>query len=135
MRIVLFLLVMFMFQSCFNVRSTQHFAYTKLSPQDYRQELSKAKDYYLIDVRTAGEYRKGHVEGAVNYSYLKFNFAKKVEALDRKKTVFIYCQTCHRSPFCARILKRKGFATVYDIKKGYIKWHKAKLPEVQLSNE
>lgn len=128
MRFLILILAVSFLQSCFNVRSNQRFTYTKLSPDAYAAQLKESSNYYIIDVPTPKEYRKSHMKGAVNFSYLKFNFSKMVDTLDRKKEVFIYCQTCHRSPSCARILKRKGFVKVYDIKKGFIKWLKKDLP-------
>ncbi len=110
------------FSSCFTVRNTGRFSYEKLIPDIYKQFLQDSSGYYLIDVRTAGEYRKSHIPGAVNYSYLKFHFGRDVDSLSRNSLVFVYCQTCHRSPLASRIMKRKGFRKVYDMKGGYQKW-------------
>ncbi len=107
---------------CFSVKNTENFTYSKLEPAAYDSLLKITSGYYLIDVRTKGEHRKQHIDGAVNYSYLAFHFRRDVKNLDRNKTVFVYCQTCHRSPLAARKLKRMGFATVYDLKGGYQKW-------------
>lgn len=111
--------------ACFSVRSNAHFTYEKLPPAEYAERLRDSSDYYLIDVRTPGEYRKAHIANATNFSYLAFHFGRDVDSLARDKTVFLYCHTCHRSPFAARIMKRKGFRRVYDMKGGYQKWAKS----------
>ncbi len=111
--------------ACFSVRDNAHFTYEKLPPPEYAERLQDSSDYYLIDVRTPGEYRKAHIGNAVNFSYLAFHFGRDVDTLSRDKLVFLYCHTCHRSPFAARIMKRKGFRKVYDLKGGYAKWAKA----------
>ncbi len=108
--------------ACFSVSSNSQFFYEKLPPEIYAQRLRDSSDYYLIDVRTPGEYRKAHIPDARNYSFLAFHFGRDVDTLARDKTVFVYCQTCHRSPYAARILKRKGFRKVYDLKGGFQKW-------------
>ncbi len=114
--------------ACFTVRSNERFTYQKLPVQQYFQSLRDNADYYLIDVRTAGEYARSHVPGAVNYNFLAFHFGRDIDSLQRDKPVFLYCHTCHRSPFAAKIMKRKGFAKVYDLKKGFSQWLNAGLP-------
>ncbi len=107
---------------CFNVKSTDKFTYQKISTEQYKLMLSNSTDYYLVDVRTKAEYRKSHMNGAVNFSFLAFHFKKDVKNLERNKTVFLYCQTCHRSPLAARKMKKMGFTKVVDLKGGYQKW-------------
>lgn len=114
--------------SCFTVKSNQHFTYKKLPPATYAQYLKDSSNFYLIDVRTPGEYQKAHVAGAVNYNFLAFHYGRDVDSLSRNKTAFIYCHTCHRSPFAARKMKHKGFVRVYDLQKGFANWLKAELP-------
>ena len=114
-------------QSCFTVKSNEGFTYRKLAPQEYATYLKDSSDHYLIDVRTPGEYNKSHMDGAHNYDFLAFHFGRDVDTLDRSRTAFVYCQTCHRSPFAARIMKRKGFKCVYDLRGGFAKWTKAGL--------
>jgi rhodanese-related sulfurtransferase len=110
---------------CFSVHSNAKFTYKKLTPEQYASYLRDSIDRYLIDVRTPGEYNKAHVSGAYNYNFLAFHFGRDVDSLDRNKTAFVYCQTCHRSPFAARTMKHKGFRCVYDLQGGFAKWAKA----------
>ena len=116
------MVLILLFSSCFTVRNTDRFSYEKLNPETYRQMLRDSNGYYLIDVRTAGEYRKSHITGAVNCSYFNFHFGKDVDSISRDALIFVYCQTCHRSPLASKILKRKGFRKVYDMKGGYQNW-------------
>ena len=124
--ILLFLIVLL--ESCFTVKSDEHFTYSKFPIDKYYAALLDSSNYYLIDVRTPAEYRKSHAQGAVNYNFLAFHFGRDVDTLDRHKTAYIYCHTCHRSPFAAKVMKRKGFARVYDLKKGFSQWLNAQLP-------
>ena len=110
-------------EGCFTVKSNEHFTYAK-----YYAILKDSSNRYLIDVRTPGEFRKSHAPGAVNYNFLAFHFGRDVDSLDRHKTAYIYCHTCHRSPFAGKIMKRKGFTRVYDLKGGFSQWLKAGLP-------
>lgn len=107
---------------CFTVRSNKDFSYSKLSPAEYAAFLKDSSNYHLIDVRTAAEYNRSHLRGAVNFSYLNFHIGRDVDTLDRNKTVLVYCQTCHRSPLAARKMKKMGFRKVNDLKGGYKNW-------------
>ena len=110
--------------SCFSVRSNNQFSYSKLTGEEYKNALDVAGSHYLIDVRTSSEFRKSHIPGAVNASLLSFRYKQLVDTLNREVPVFIYCQTCHRSPFAARKMKKLGFVKVYDLEGGYAKWDK-----------
>ncbi|MFM6924302.1 MAG: rhodanese-like domain-containing protein [Ferruginibacter sp.] len=118
-----FILLIFLYfiTGCFSVRSNKDFSYSKLSPAAYAAVLKDSSNYYLIDVRTAAEYRRAHVPGAVNFSYLDFHIGRDIDSLDRNRLVLVYCQTCHRSPLAARKMKHMGFRKVYDLKGGYRK--------------
>lgn len=107
---------------CFSVRSNTGFSYSKLSPAEYAAVLKDSSNYYLVDVRTPKEYKRSHLAGAVNFSYLNFHMGRDVDSLNRDKLVLVYCQTCHRSPLAARKMKKMGFRKVIDLKGGYQKW-------------
>lgn len=110
--------------SCFSVRPNATFSYVKLDPEEYQALLADSAEHVLIDVRTPGEYRKAHMEGAVNFSYLSLHYGSLVEPLDRGALIFLYCETCHRSPLAARRMKRMGFRRVVDLRGGHRKWRK-----------
>jgi len=109
---------------CFTVKNRPGFTYEKLEPTEYNALLADSTDHALVDVRTNGEYKRSHMKGAVNKSYLAFNYRKAFSGIDRNKLLFVYCQTCHRSPLAARKLKRMGFRRVVDLKGGYQQWQK-----------
>lgn len=125
--IVWWLLPILALSSCFTVKSTASFTYQKLAPAQYAAALKNTPQHYLIDVRTPGEYRKAHMAQAVNYNFLAFHYGRDVDSLKRGDTAFVYCQTCHRSPFAARIMKHKGFICVYDLKGGFANWEKQRM--------
>jgi len=91
----------------------------QLPPTEYLKELEAHPEAYLLDIRTGFEYRRNHLERAKNISYLSGSFSKKITKLDTTKTVFIYCETAHRSPMAARKLWKKGFHQIIDLKGGH----------------
>ncbi len=86
--------------------------------KEYISEIKENDDILIIDVRTPSEYKKSHYPNAINVNLLK-SFKKDTENMDTSKTVFIYCETAHRSPYAAKFLKQNGFTKIYDLEKGY----------------
>ncbi len=99
-----------------------------LSPKEYEEKLNATNNKLIIDVRTKGEFKKAHIKGAQNISYLGSTFAEKAAELDNTKPVFIYCETAHRSPLAARILSNLGFKEIYDLQLGFENWRNLKMP-------
>ncbi len=117
------ILILFSFtlvcSGCFNVKNSADFRYQKLDSDKYLLAIDNTPVNNLVDVRTAKEFSSSHINGAMNISLLNFNFRNKVKKFDRQIPIFVYCQTCHRSPIAARKLKKMGFKWVYDLKGGY----------------
>lgn len=65
----------------------------------------------LLDIRTEGEYRRGHLEGFRNIplDFLRAHLAE----LDPEKPVFVNCQTGLRSYLACRILAQHGFSCAH----------------------
>ncbi|MGN1257049.1 MAG: rhodanese-like domain-containing protein [Bacteroidaceae bacterium] len=79
-----------------------------------------------VDVRTAEEYAKGHIPGAINIDFLKEDFlSQALSILPQNHTVALYCASGKRSRKAAGILCRQGYHVV-ELKGGYQGWKKAK---------
>lgn len=70
-------------------------------------ETYKEKGAVLIDVRTPGEYKSGHVKGAKNYPVQNIQ-GKTKEIAKMNKPVIVYCASGARSGQAAAILKSAG---------------------------
>ena len=68
----------------------------------------------VLDVRTASEYRGGHVAGAVHANVLDPGFDEAVAGLDPAEPVYVYCASGHRSGRAASKLEALGFETVVN---------------------
>jgi len=77
---------------------------------NYRQLLDKGAQ--LIDVRTPGEFKQGHLKGAINIPLqtLEDNLSK----IKKDKALIMYCASGMRSAAAKRILTGKGFQPVYN---------------------
>jgi len=111
----------FGFLSILNCQTKTSDALALISPQELK-ELSLLEGIQLIDVRTPGEYQKGHVQTAENIDFLDADFETNIQHLDPTKPIIIYCQRGSRSAKCASKLIAKGFVKVYDLKGGFVQW-------------
>ena len=89
------------------------------------QLLNKSK-VSIIDVRTADEFKGGHLRNAKNIPLDELD--KRVAELDKSHAVLLICQSGSRANRAASGLRRAGFADVYVLSGGYAEWHSQGLP-------
>lgn len=75
-------------------------------------EIIQDKSVIIIDVRTAEEYKTGHVEGAINIPYDEI---ENEVNYDKDKTIAVYCRTGVRSSETAKTLEKMGYTKIYDL--------------------
>ena len=85
-------------------------------------DLIKEKNTVLIDVRTAGEFAQGHIQGAKMITVTTGDFAKKINNLDKSKTYLVYCRSGNRSGKAMSKMKSAGFVNVYNLNGGIRAW-------------
>lgn len=100
-----------------------------LDVQAFVEKMAATKEFNLVDVRTPGEFEKGHLENAQNIDLNADDFAMQIAKLDKDKPVFLYCLTDTRSETAADQLRKDGYE-VYMLKGGILKWRAENLPEV-----
>lgn len=128
---IFILLFIFILTSCNAWKHGKNFSYNELSCEEFQSSLQSASDYLLVDVRTPKEYRNGHVSNAINVSYFHSWFNDSIRKLDHNKTIYMYCETQHRSPLASRKMKKMGFKKIIDLKGGFMKWEKNEMPIVK----
>ena len=70
----------------------------------------------LLDTRTAGEYRRGHIEGFRNIPVDELR--ERLDELEPGKPIYVICQSGLRSYIAVRILEGSGFEA-YNFAGGY----------------
>lgn len=81
----------------------------------------------LLDVRTPGEFKAGHIPGAINLDINEPDFEQKVGALAKDKVYLVNCAMGGRSArACSKMAKLK-FSTLYNLDGGFTAWEKAGL--------
>lgn len=106
----------------FSSRAQESDSITLLDAAAFKEAIS-SKKVTLLDVRTAQEFKQGHITGAKNLDYFnQANFKSTVEKLDRTTPVYLYCRSGNRSNNAARLLDGMGFTKIIDLKRGYMAW-------------
>ena len=92
------------------------------------EEMRKAKDVVVLDVRTPEEFKAGRVPGARNVDVKDERFAERVKSLDKDKTYLVYCRTGRRSNAATATMKQLGFGKLYNFAGSMAEWEKAGKP-------
>lgn len=95
---------------------------------EFEQGLS-GKEIQLLDVRTSGEYRNGHIKGSLQANWNnEQEFKERVGALDKSKPVYIYCMSGPRSEAAGAWLRSNGFTNVVELNGGFSNWKRMGKP-------
>jgi len=91
-------------------------------------QLGGSPPSQLVDVRTAAEFRRGHVHGAVSVPISALQSRLRALGLERDRAVVAICLTGHRSIPAVRLLRRAGYDAV-QLAGGMLAWREAGFPE------
>jgi len=95
----------------------------KLSPAVYAEKIKSTPDAQIVDVRTPEEFKGERLPNSVNIDWNADNFETQAAKLDKSKPIFVYCKIGGRSRQAANKLSQMGFAQVYDLEGGILKWN------------
>ena len=98
--------------------------FSSISVDKYQEQFGK-NDHTLVDVRTAAEFKSGHVAGAINIPLAELE--RRLKKISQKRPVVVICQTGNRSRFGSAILGAAGYE-VYNLKGGTSLWQSKGLP-------
>jgi len=88
----------------------------------------------ILDVRTAGEYRSGHIANALQANWLDpKEFKNRTQHLDKSKMIYIYCQSGGRSASAQAALMEAGFKVV-NLEGGMSNWRMQQMPVEGVGN-
>lgn len=104
--------------------------YKTVEPSEFANVI-KSPDVYLIDVRTADDFKEGHIEGAHLLDVQSPDFLKNAEAtLPKDKTIAVYCRTGKRSALASTQLSENGYKII-NLDGGITNWEENDLPVVK----
>lgn len=89
--------------------------YKNISGVELNQLLKDSKEVLILDVRTSGEFKGGHIPKAKNISVQ--DLRTKIATIEnyKDKPVVVYCASGARSSSAASILAKSGFTNLYNL--------------------
>lgn len=90
--------------------------------------LINRRDALVLDVRSDGEFREGHIPQARHLP--PASLEEQVRKLEKYKDrpVVVYCRSGTRSAHVGGVLRKHGFAEVFNLDGGLGAWQSADLP-------
>ena len=82
----------------------------------------------ILDVRSAAEFRRGHIPGAIHVPF--FNVSSRLDVLPAARTqpLVVYCTRGLRAIIARVALRRIGFKQVLYLEGQFAAWRREKLP-------
>ncbi len=80
----------------------------------------------LIDVRSPGEWKSGHIPGARHLFVPEVR--DRIDELDPSRPTAVYCDSGYRASIVASILKQEGFTNVSNVPGSWQAWKKKGFP-------
>ncbi len=99
-----------------------------LSPSMAIRLMNNHSDALVLDIRTAADFKNGHIKGAKNVPLS--DFAGSVDGLkaDKSEPVLIYCNSGSTVSRAIKLLKKAGFEKVNNLEGGIAAWKEANMP-------
>jgi rhodanese-related sulfurtransferase len=92
------------------------------------RELLDEGGFIFLDVRTAKEFKMGHIPGAIHIERGLLEFKINNQVPDKNAQIVGYCKAGERGSLAAHTLVRMGYKNVINIEGGWIAWEKAGYP-------
>ena len=103
----------------------------QLSPSMAIRLMNNHEDALIVDVRTAAEYKSGHIKGEKNTPLKEFASALERYAGYKDKPFLFYCNSGNTVVSAINQLKKAGFEKINNLEGGIAAWKEANLPLVK----
>ena len=87
-----------------------------VSAEQLLNRVEEGESFCLLDIRSAEDYAKGHIQGAVNIPY-GVDVADALEIIPNDQPVLVYCYSGQTASQTMAALRLKGY-TVYNLSGG-----------------
>ncbi|NMP21931.1 rhodanese-like domain-containing protein [Sulfobacillus harzensis] len=91
----------------------------QISAKDLEGQLKQDRPPLVIDVRTIGEFRSGHIPGARLIPLGELG--RRMDEIPKDQPVVTVCRSGSRSQMAAKQLKKAGY-DVYNMAGGMMRW-------------
>lgn len=96
-------------------------SYEQITMEEVLDLMENEEDYVILDVRTEGEYKEGHIPGALNIPNETIGKEEIAALPDKTKKILVYCRSGSRSKQAAKKLADLGYENIYEFG-GIIDW-------------
>jgi rhodanese-related sulfurtransferase len=97
----------------------------QLEPAQVHTLASQSPRPFLLDVRTPGEYKQGHIQGAELIPVDELS--SKMARIPKGREIICICESGSRSSVAARHLSAQGYK-ISNMRGGMSRWIRAGLP-------
>ena len=97
-----------------------------ISPVQAQSLIQQRPDLLILDVRTPPELKEGFIEGSELFDF--WTVVKGNHALPRNRPILLVCAVGGRSYFAGTMLKKAGYAEIYNLSGGISAWKEKGLP-------
>ncbi|MEE9438150.1 MAG: rhodanese-like domain-containing protein [Saprospiraceae bacterium] len=112
------------------VSATPNKIITNVSAFDFAKLINSNQGFTLVDVRTASEYRQGHIKGSKNIDWYNDSFENLISKLNKNEQILLYCRSGKRAGRAAKALKKLGFTNIINLSGGIRGWKNQDFPVV-----
>lgn len=95
-------------------------AYAAVGPEEI--SAAAAKNHVVLDVRSAGEFARGAIAGAVNIDVDSLRAENGLLPADKSQPVYLYCEVGMRGYLAANILRERGYTNLYNLSGGFVNY-------------
>jgi len=97
-----------------------------ISPVQAQSLIQQRPDLLILDVRTPPELKEGFIEGSELFDF--WTVVKGNHTLPRNRPILLVCAVGGRSYFAGTMLKKAGYAEIYNLSGGISAWKEKGLP-------
>jgi rhodanese-related sulfurtransferase len=88
---------------------------------DVANPYDDLSDFYIVDIRSAVDFAKGHIEGAVNVPYVLIAKPENLVLYPTDKPLLIVCYTGHTASVATGLLNTLGY-DAWTLRFGMMSW-------------
>lgn len=100
----------------------------EVKPDDFQKGI-RQPGVQVLDVRTAKEFKTGHLPDALQADFTKKEeFFDRLRFVDKNKPVYVYCLSGGRSAAAAKWMRENGYKEVVELAGGTMAWKQAGKP-------
>jgi rhodanese-related sulfurtransferase len=107
----------------FNIFKSAPRNYEDLDGNTFKTNYQNAPEAELLDVRTAGEFASGTINGARNLDVTNGQLQSALKTMDKDKAYFVFCRSGNRSGSACDMMTAQGFKA-YNLSGGIGAWPK-----------